>query len=55
MFEAQIKWTLIDYYLKTDIYISRVSPRKAIYNDYLFQGLVEWLCCEEENQILDGT
>lgn len=55
MFEAQIKWTLIDYYLKTDIFISWVSPRKAIYSDYLFQGLVECLLGMWENQILDGT
>lgn len=42
MFGAQIKWTLIDYYLKTDIFITHsVScPEKYFYSDYL--SLVEW-------------
>lgn len=38
MFEAQIKWTLIDYYLKTDIFISpsqSVAPKKYFHSDYL--------------------
>lgn len=54
MFEAQIKWTLIDYYLKTDIFISRVGPRKATHSEYLFQGLVEWLQ-RRERQVFDES